>query len=610
MSFLIGCNYWASNAGIEMWRQFDADVIRRDFKELKSYGIDYLRVFPLWRDFQIAEPFFGGSHSDKHVYLDKNGLYSKRDDYLDEDALHNFSIFCDIAKEEGMKLIVGLITGWMSGRLYTPDALFNKNLFTDPLALFMEQKFISGFVKEFKDRDSVYAWDLGNECNCMDRAENKFEVENWIMVVANAIRVADSKKPIVAGTAMLAVSDNWRITDMAAHTDVLTTHPYPLWTAHSAQAEISSQQILLNATCQTKFNTDLGKKPCLVEEIGTMGPMVCDNETASYFLRVNFYSNWLYGATGLMWWCAFDQKGLNFPPYENSSCEVELGLFERDYTPKPMLTEMKKFHNFLDKYGFELSAPVEDGVILLTDNQDQWGVGFSSFVLAKQAGLNLKIAYNELPDSDLYLLPSINRFGFMSATMLEALKTKVKNGATLYLSLDDCIIYGFEELTGMRVITTKEEPFNETFEFNGKKITAKGRRKYNMKPVGASVLSSFGDNVPLMSKFNYGKGTVVLLNFPMEANLIDSADGFENDYFEIYRSLIDKRIVEVDDKKLGVTLHPTDNGYVVAVVNYSVNEITLNLTLCNEYKFDGCIYGDIKTVKPCEMTLIKISRKK
>ena len=131
-----------------------------------------------------------------------------------------------------------------------------------------------------------------------------------------------------------------------------------------------------------------------------------------------------------------------------------------------------------------------------------------------------------------------------------------------------------------------------------------------MKPVGASVLSSFGDNVPLMSKFNYGKGTVVLLNFPMEANLIDSADGFENDYFEIYRSLIDKRIVEVDDKKLGVTLHPTDNGYVVAVVNYSVNEITLNLTLCNEYKFDGCIYGDIKTVKPCEMTLIKISRKK
>ena len=79
---------------------------------------------------------------------------------------------------------------------------------------------------------------------------------------------------------MLAVSDNWRITDMAAHTNVLTTHPYPPWTAHSAQAEISSQQILLNATCQTKFNTDLGKKPCLVEEIGTMGPMVCDNETA------------------------------------------------------------------------------------------------------------------------------------------------------------------------------------------------------------------------------------------------------------------------------------------------------------------------------------------
>ena len=45
MEFILGCNYWASNAGIEMWREFEPDTIDNDLKILSTHGVKYLRVF-------------------------------------------------------------------------------------------------------------------------------------------------------------------------------------------------------------------------------------------------------------------------------------------------------------------------------------------------------------------------------------------------------------------------------------------------------------------------------------------------------------------------------------------------------------------------------------
>ncbi len=34
--FIIGCNYWASNAGTEMWNDWNEKIIEEDFKKLKN----------------------------------------------------------------------------------------------------------------------------------------------------------------------------------------------------------------------------------------------------------------------------------------------------------------------------------------------------------------------------------------------------------------------------------------------------------------------------------------------------------------------------------------------------------------------------------------------
>ena len=50
--FLIGCNYWSSQSGISMWRDQSESAIEQDLAALKDAGMNTVRIFPLWSDFQ------------------------------------------------------------------------------------------------------------------------------------------------------------------------------------------------------------------------------------------------------------------------------------------------------------------------------------------------------------------------------------------------------------------------------------------------------------------------------------------------------------------------------------------------------------------------------
>ncbi|MGE5530803.1 MAG: hypothetical protein ACM3VW_01630, partial [Bacteroidota bacterium] len=49
--FVVGANYWASQAGTAMWREWRPDVVNDDLRRLSEAGLQMLRVFPLWSDF-------------------------------------------------------------------------------------------------------------------------------------------------------------------------------------------------------------------------------------------------------------------------------------------------------------------------------------------------------------------------------------------------------------------------------------------------------------------------------------------------------------------------------------------------------------------------------
>lgn len=302
-------------------------MVKADLALLAQYGVTTLRVFPNWRDFQPVQPLYGGGHHLREYRMMDDSL-PKNPFYLDETMLDRFACLCRIAQKYHLRLIVGLITGWMSGRLFVPSALNEKNLFADPTALYFQHRFIKGFVQRMKLEPSIYAWDLGNECNCMDSAPSREAAYSWTEMVVNAIRACDSTRPIISGMHSLELSGTWNIQDQAELTDILTTHPYPFWVEHCQLTPLDSYRTLLHSTAQTRYYAFVGGKPCLVEELGCMEPMNLDEEKAADFLRANLWSNWANGSLGVLWWCAFDQTGLTAPPYDWNMCERELGMLD------------------------------------------------------------------------------------------------------------------------------------------------------------------------------------------------------------------------------------------------------------------------------------------
>ena len=153
-----------------------------------------MRVFPLWSDYQPLTRLHAGGN--EHVgFLQNNGPF-QNDAAVDEEMMRRFRVFCDICRANDIRLVVGLVTGWISGRMFVPPAFDECNVLTDPDAVMWETRFVRHFVREMKDHPAIAAWDFGNECNCMGKASTA-EFYNWMNAIGSAIRLADPTRPVV-----------------------------------------------------------------------------------------------------------------------------------------------------------------------------------------------------------------------------------------------------------------------------------------------------------------------------------------------------------------------------------------------------------------------------
>lgn len=606
--FMLGCNYWASHAGAEMWKNWDEEQVERDMQDLSEYGVKYLRVFPNWKDFQPVMPVYGGEGRIKEYMLE--GCREPENPwYLDEVMLDRFGKFCTVAEKYGMKLIVGLITGWMSGRLFIPSALNGKNLCTDPVALKFELLMVRGIVSRFCDRDVIYAWNLGNECNCMSKVNTREEAMVWTAAVSNAIRAADPDRPVISGMHSLSVDrDAWRITDQADWNDILTTHPYAYFVPYCRNDPIDSIRTLMHGTCETMLYASVGKKPCLVEELGTLGPNICNDDISGSFMRLNLISNWANGSAGLLWWCAHEQLNLETPPYNWFMLERELGMLDINRRPKPILKEMKKFSDWLGTVDFELEAPVKDALILLTKEQDCWATAFMSFILGKQAGVTLDfLAPNlDIPDSAVYFMPSVHSGCPLYARYYNQLLDKVYNGAVLYVSNGDAFFNKREEVFGASVISSEDTYDSGTFTFNGSVIPYERYCKVEIEPTTAQVLANDGNGKPIFTVNNFGKGKIYYLNFPLEDMLSRQNHAFDGGAYKIYeyvlKELLEKKTVRKLNSKVGVT----ENGSIATVINYSNEPVKTGLYLQNGKRIGHIFRGNPDYLEPCDGAVFEI----
>lgn len=603
--FFIGCNYWASHAGTAMWCEWKAVIVDMDLKKLSEEGLEVLRVFPLWPDFQPIEMLYGEGGMEVEYRFGEEVLSDTEEGRagISIIAINRFREFTEIAKKYNIKLIVGLITGWMSGRLFTPPALKGRNIISDKTSIMWQVKFVKYFVKAFKECDSIVAWDLGNECNCMEVVEKREDAWVWTAALANAIKQQDDTRPLVSGMHCLTPAGKWRIQDQGELTDILTTHPYPFWTPLTDYDAVNTIRPLLHATAETLFYSNIGKKPCFAEETGTMGPMVCSDEIAGDFARTSMLSLWAHDCHGFLWWCANDQNHLTHAPYDWVSCERELGLLRTNGEAKPVLKEMSKTKKIINEMTFDKLPQREiDAVCITNSNQDHWAVAYSSFILSKQAGFDIEFQHEDqsLKDSQLYIIPCIKGVWGIRKHRWREILNKVAEGSTLYISIEDGYVADFEDVTGLKVKTRYKRSGDAEISVEGTKLNLSSPVKVELAPVRAQVLSAEEDGNPVFSMATYGKGRVFFMTLPVEMNAIEKPGALlntEEPYWKIYSIISEEvrknRVIHKDNPYVGITEHSFDRNTKVAImINYSPKEINTSILLKAGWKVEKVVYGE------------------
>ncbi len=591
-AFVIGCNYWASHAGTQMWSDWRPEVVREDFRQLAAAGLQLLRVFPLWPDFQPLRLLRGGAgapreyrHGERPLPPDSAGL--------SEEALERFGVVADLAQAAGLALSPALLTGWMSGRLFVPPAFEGVNVLTDPEALRWQVRFVRAFVRRFRAHPAIASWCLGNECNCMGTVATSAQAWAWTHAIAAAIRLEDPDRPVVSSLHGLSPLEtrSWRIQDQAELTDVLTTHPYPIFTPGCGQDPIYSLRNSLHATAESRFYGDIGGRPCVVEEIGTLGPMIASDASAAGYLRSVLFNAWAHDCRGLLWWCAYDQDRLETAPYDWNGVERELGLFRADRSPKQVLASLASFRACLRALPVAALPPrLTDAVCILSRGQDVWAAAFSAFILARQAGLDIVFRYadQELPPSGLYLLPSLCGDQSLTRRAWRGLLDRVADGATLLATCNDALLSPFNEVFGLRVHSRSRRRGPARLQISGESWSLPAAYRLELLADGARVLAREDDGNPVFTEATWGRGRALFFALPLELALAETPGAFDPAvspaYHNAYRLaatwLNSPKVARQDGPAVGLTEHVLDDSQrLLVMVNSQPVPATCRLDL-------------------------------
>jgi len=621
MDYMIGCNYWDSENGTDMWAHFSAETIDADFRELYRYGVRYLRVFPNWRDFQPVRTLraWRGQFGE-YVIGENEEEYDTNPDCIDPQQIKNFLTLCDLAKKHGIKLMVSVVTGWMSGRLFVPPALEGLNHITDAESLMFQTKFIHGFVNAVKHHESIVMWDIGNECNCLGQASTRAQAYHWTSTVVNAIRSADPTREITSGMHALDAEEDsgiWIIRDQGELCDYLTPHPYPSPTIGGDVEPYTSFRTTILPSAQLEFYRGISGKPTMIQEQGTFSNSIGNRAMAAQFLRINLLSGLANDSRGYFWWCAQEHTHLSKAPYGWSMMERELGLVFRDRSPKPVALEMKKIQELFAALP-ALPEKKIDAVCVLSYGQNRWQVGASTYILAKEAGLNIRMRNTDtaIPDAPIYMLPCITGWKVIQKKTYDAILEKVAAGATLYISFNTGHLSDFETVTGLSSDGFRNYTQSKTARFAFGDITYRGTKEILINALDAEVLASNNEDRPVLTVHSYGKGKIYYLSFPLEQIVWDEIDGFDPEktqaYHKIYREIFKNtdlgHTVTTDCPYLGITEHSlSDTHRIVTVLNYTNRPMTPALSIAEGWKVTT-LYGSSEVIDGCDGLILNLEQ--
>jgi len=354
--FRLGVNYWPARTAMGWWADFDYAEVAADFARIAASGLDSVRLFLTWGDFQPAP------------------------DEVDRGMLDRLVAVADLAGRSGLAVVPTLFTGHMSGVNWIPAWALGGSDGDDRFRVVSGGRVIrAGLRNWYADRDvaraqallageaasalagheAKWVWDLGNESSNCVIPPSRSSARDWLGRIISAIRKADQTALVTIGLHMEDLEEDRKIgaREASEACDLLSMHGYPIY-AHWAEGP-TDEHLLPFLAHVTRW---LGEgRDVLFSEFGlptyrrgdrggeqarrqSSFPLVEEQAAAAYTERALFALQ-RAGCAGAMLWCYTDYDSAIWenPPLDLAVHERSFGLWRADGSRKPSVAAVEAF---------------------------------------------------------------------------------------------------------------------------------------------------------------------------------------------------------------------------------------------------------------------------
>ncbi len=356
--FRLGVNYWPAAKGVTLWKNFNIDEVHGDMDTIAELGLDLIRIFLTWEDFQ-PEP-----------------------ERVSCCALAHLTALCDAVAAEGLKAIITLNTGHLSGHNWAPPWLLDaqalpyenqpivsmgqrvaggyRNPYTDPMARKAALRLVRAIALTLSDHRAVWAYDLGNAPDLFARPSSSAMARDWYTELAGTLRNLDNTHAITCGLCAQSLSSKTALrADDAFITSCFASvlvHPNDLaWTQYFLDRD------LVPFSCA--LTTALSNKPCFASDWGfstappgpcSTPPEVVSSSGRGCFATERAVADYVedvlprlveVGALGAILgnYSDYTPSLHAHPPYDTFEHERRRGLLRADGTIKPHGQVIRRF---------------------------------------------------------------------------------------------------------------------------------------------------------------------------------------------------------------------------------------------------------------------------